>query len=79
MSKFIFTTLLVFALFACAEENEAAQVPANVIAKFEAAYPGATDVEWEVDGDEFEVEFKMNGEEMEVEYDANGMVVEIDD
>lgn len=71
--KYLLTAALAFMLFACGDSDVAAtEVPAAVTSAFEAAYPGATDVEWEHDGDHYEVEFDFNGEELEVEYSATG-------
>ncbi|MCP9234689.1 PepSY domain-containing protein [Lewinella sp. JB7] len=76
MIKLTTTALLAFAFLGCAETAEAVEVPAAVQSAFQAAYPGATDVEWSQDDDHYEVEFEMNGEEMEVEYTATGEVME---
>ena len=68
----LFVALLIVA---CGDKDAAAsQIPAPVKAAFQAAYPGATDVEWEVDDNEYEVEFDMNGEEYEATYSATGML-----
>ncbi|PHK98101.1 hypothetical protein CGL56_13000 [Neolewinella marina] len=77
--KSIFTALFAFALVACAETAEAVEVPAAVQSAFQAAYPGATDVEWEEDDDHYEVEFNLNGEEMEAEFSATGEQLELED
>ena len=77
MLKFILPALFAFALYSC-DDAAATEVLAAVKSAFEAAYPGATDVEWEMDGDGYEVEFEMNGEEMEVEYDKMGNVLSVD-
>ncbi|MBB4080442.1 putative membrane protein YkoI [Lewinella aquimaris] len=79
MIRLTTTAVLAFALFGCAETAEAVEVPAAVQSAFQAAYPGATDVEWSKDDDHYEVEFDMNGEEMEVEYSATGEVLEMED
>ncbi|PPK85206.1 hypothetical protein CLV84_2098 [Neolewinella xylanilytica] len=80
MKKLLFSSLFAIALFACGETAEAVEVPTTVQSAFNAAYPGATDVEWEEDGDAYEVEFMLNGEEMEAEFSALGeeMMVEED-
>ena len=78
MLKLTTTLLLTFALFACGDADmEAVDVPAAVTSAFASAYPGATDVEWEADGDHYEVEFDFNGEEFELEYAANGELMEM--
>ncbi len=80
MMKFLLTALFAFALFSCDEATtDATEIPIAVTSAFEAAYPGATEVDWEMDDDHYEVEFEMNGEEMEVEYSATGEVLEMED
>ncbi|PHI20978.1 hypothetical protein CEQ90_04640 [Lewinellaceae bacterium SD302] len=81
MKKYLFASLLSLALFACDDANDASTdgVPASIVAAFNAAYPNATDVEWDVENDSYEVEFEVNGEEMEINYDGNGNIVDIDD
>ncbi len=81
MLKSCLLTLLTFALFACGDGGTAAEVevPAVVQSAFEASYPGATDVNWEEDGDHYEVEFKFNGEDFEVEYSATGEPLEMEE
>lgn len=78
MTKLFSAALLSLALFACgdADADGMAEVPAVVQSAFEAAYPGATDVEWEEDDDHYEVEFMLNGEEMEREFSATGVEME---
>lgn len=77
MLKFATTLLLAFALFACEESAADVDVPAAVTTAFNSAYPGATEVEWEEDGDHYEVEFNFNGQEMELEYSATGELMEM--
>ncbi|MGB3801268.1 MAG: hypothetical protein WA952_15740 [Lewinella sp.] len=79
MKKLVFSTLFAFALFACDESAEAVEVPAAVQSAFTAAYPGATDVEWEEEDDHYEVEFDMNGEEMEAEFSSTGEEMMMDE
>ena len=81
MTKFLLSSLFAIVLFGCDAEGTAneVEVPAAVQSAFSSAYPGATDVEWEEDGDHYEVEFTINGEEMEAEYSATGEVLEMED
>ena len=73
--------LLLGTLTACETETslEDNQVPAAVMSAFKAAYPSATDVEWEMEGDTYEVEYKINGEEFENEYSATGELLEAEE
>ena len=73
--------LLLAALTACESETSMTpdQLPAAVRTAFETAYPSATDVEWEKEGDTYEVEYKINGEEFENEYSATGELLEAED
>ena len=75
--KYCFTLLLALALFACGDSAADVEVPTAVTTAFNSAYPGATDVEWEEDGDHYEVEFDYNGTEMELEYSATGELMEM--
>ncbi len=80
MMKFLLTALFAFAMFACDDAGTtAADVPAAVTSAFNSAYPGATEVEWEQDGDNYDVEFEMNGEEMEAEFSSTGQMLEIEE
>ena len=78
MLKYLLTAAIPFAVFTCgdADADTAAEVPAVVQSAFEAAYPGATEVDWEEDDDHYEVEFTLNGEEMEREFSATGVEME---
>ena len=72
-------TLALFALVACGDKDAAAsEIPAAVKTAFQTAYPGATDVEWELEGDEIEVEWEMNGEEYEASYNRMGKLLDSD-
>ncbi|HEX8060180.1 MAG TPA: hypothetical protein VF473_04555 [Cyclobacteriaceae bacterium] len=73
------TTIVAATLFAgCASEFEiaASDVPQAVVESFKAKYPGATDVEWEVEKEDgklfFEAEFKLNGKEVEAHFRPDG-------
>lgn len=69
--------LLPFAFMASCggEDSSEVEVPANVQSAFEAAYPGATEIKWEMEGEGYEVEFEYNDEHKELVYGADGMVV----
>ncbi|NJC26637.1 PepSY-like domain-containing protein [Neolewinella antarctica] len=82
MSKFFFCCCLAITLAACGDVDdsiEATAVPAAVMSAFNTAYPNATEVHWERDGDGYEVDFEYNGEEMEVDYDSQGTALEVED
>ena len=79
MMKYLFAAALTLTLFACDNSAAAEDIPAAVTAAFNAAYPGATDVEWEHEGDEYEVEFDFKGEEFEIKYDMAGNVLEMEE
>jgi len=65
-------------LAGCASEFEiaASDVPQAVLDSFNSKYPGAKDVEWEVEKENgklyFEAEFKMEGKEKEVHFRPDG-------
>jgi hypothetical protein len=62
----------------CAREFSilSTDVPQAVMTSFNNRYPGATDVEWEVEKEDgklyFEAEFKINGREMEAYFRPDG-------
>ena len=69
--------LLTFA--ACGDKDAAAsEIPTAVRTAFQSAYPNATEVEWELEGDEIEVEWEMNGEEYEASYNKMGKLLNSD-
>jgi hypothetical protein len=76
MQKLLITALLAFGFFACDDNVDPVEVPDNVRTAFESAYPGATDVEWEMDDDHYEVEFMLDGQRMDTDFDMNGMEFE---
>lgn len=47
-------------------------VPGVVKEAFAAAYPQATDIEWEIEGDKYEVEYEIDGKEAVMIYNADG-------
>lgn len=51
-------------------------VPDTVKQALQTLYPGAQDVEWEAEGDNFEAEFTFGDKDMEVLFDKNGTVLE---
>ena len=69
----VLSMLLLFA--GCDNEVSEVQVPDAVQAAFIAEFPAATDVEWEMDGRQYEVDFKLDGEHHEAKYDAEGNVI----
>ena len=81
MKKLVF--LICTALIAsCSSETEisSADLPPAVASAFETRYPGATDVEWELEKEDdkelYEAEFKLEGKEMEASFLADGTFVE---
>jgi len=54
-------------------KNEEPAVPEAVITAFTAKYPGATEIEWEIeDTDEYEAEFELDGTEMSANFSLEG-------
>ena len=47
-------------------------VPNDVITTFQKQFPGATDVTWEMEGDEYEVSFMFDNQSNDVIYDESG-------
>lgn len=67
-------TILFFAFSVCLMSIGIAQDSVPQIAKdhFNTTYPGATNVEWDIENDEIEVEFVLNGVKWEGNYDKTG-------
>ncbi len=55
-----------------AQDMNPADVPSDLKNAFEQAYPNATDVEWEMEGDSYKVEFEIDNEDQEIWYAADG-------
>lgn len=47
-------------------------VPQAVLKSFQSKFVDAKEVEWEIEGDEFEAGFKLEGQEFEAEFDKDG-------
>lgn len=55
-----------------AQDMNPTDVPSDLKNTFEQAYPKATDVEWEMEGDTYKVEFEIDNEDQEIWYAADG-------
>lgn len=58
-----------------AQDLNTNDVPAKVRSTFRTAHTGATDIEWEKEGDHFKVEFEINKMDRDIWYDAEGNVM----
>lgn len=87
--KLLISFFLVSIFFSCSEanpiENEKKDVvieevesiiPENLITNFKTNFSNATDVEWEVDGENFEVEYEESGLDKSIVFNLNGDVIE---
>ncbi len=74
---FSIVALLVFTGGAFAQDIPQSQVPNEVVNSFKKAFPGATDVEWEMDGDRYKVEFEIGLLRLDHDawYDATGQLL----
>jgi uncharacterized lipoprotein YmbA len=78
MKKSIILMSLVVTMGACASEFEisSSDVPEAVVTSFNGKYPGASDVEWEVEKEEgklyYEAEFKLEGKSKEAHFRPDG-------
>ncbi|WP_419212072.1 PepSY-like domain-containing protein [Maribacter sp. X9] len=67
------------ALFASAtvsaQDLMTSQVPTNLNTTFQKAYPNATDVEWEMEGENYKVEFDMGQMDNEIWYSKDGNTI----
>ncbi len=51
------------------------QIPANLSTNFQKAYPNATEVEWDLEGENYKVEFDQDNMETEIWYSKSGAIV----
>lgn len=66
-----------FLLLAAPTASAKPQIPEGVLKAFQAKFPAARDVDWEVDNKtEYEAEFELNGTEMSASFDAAGKWLE---
>lgn len=70
----LITVLLVaFSMRSHAQKSERKSVPDKVLSAFNAKFPDAKKVEWEMENDtEWEAEFKWNGVEYSANFSTNG-------
>ena len=77
----LFGSTLVVCLSSCSSEFEiiSSDVPPTVMNGFTEKYPGANDVEWEVEKEDghliFEAEFKQDGKKKEACFKPDGTFV----
>lgn len=58
-----------------AQDLMTSQVPTNLNTNFQKAYPNATDVEWEMEGENYKVEFDMGKMDNEIWYSIDGNTI----
>ena len=76
MKKLLVVAIVLFAVNIFAQE---AKVPANVKTKFQALYPSAEEVKWDVEENYFEVTFESEDDvDMSLLFDEKGNIVEIE-
>jgi hypothetical protein len=70
----LITVLLVaFSMQSCAQKSDSKDVPEKVLSAFNAKFPDAKKVEWEMEKDtEWEAEFKWNGKEYSANFSTDG-------
>ncbi|MDR7128602.1 hypothetical protein J2X69_000934 [Algoriphagus sp. 4150] len=72
----IATALTLISTATFAQEINPSQVPSVVANSFKKEFPKATDIEWELDGDDYNVEFEIGwGTDHEIWYDAAGKIL----
>lgn len=76
MKKLIVIALLLFIGSVFAQDSK---VPAEIKAKFQALYPDADEVKWDVEENNFEVSFESEDDvDMSLLFDASGSIIEIE-
>jgi hypothetical protein len=69
--------VVLFSVIIISCDQQKANIPDNVKASFEEMFPGATEVEWEMENEnEWEAEFEMDGKEASVCFTINGEWIE---
>ena len=58
-----------------AQDLKIEDIPKNLSDEFQKAYPTASDVEWEKEGNQYQVEFEIDRRDHEIWYDADAKVV----
>ena len=58
-----------------AQDLKIEDIPKNLSDEFKKAYPTASDVEWEMEGNQYQVEFEIDRRDHEIWYDADAKVV----
>ena len=58
-----------------AQDLKIEDIPKNLSDEFQKAYPTASDVEWEKEGNQYHVEFEIDKRDHEIWYDADAKVV----
>ncbi|WP_179351448.1 PepSY-like domain-containing protein [Winogradskyella vidalii] len=82
MKKLVFLTLSIFAFSfsSCSDDDNdddlnASQVPTEVSTAFEAQFPNAADVEYELFNNEYIVDFEIDFVDYEALYDSEGNLI----
>ncbi|WP_339875529.1 PepSY-like domain-containing protein [uncultured Algoriphagus sp.] len=72
----IATVLSLISTATFAQDIHASEVPSVVSNNFKKQFPKATDIEWELDGENFNVDFEIGwGTDHEIWYDAAGNIL----
>jgi hypothetical protein len=74
---FVALTFLFATVQSFAQDVPQSQVPSLVLNSFQQAFPKASDVDWEMDGDKYKVDFEigLKGVDHEVWYDQGGKLL----
>lgn len=65
--------LIAFTLQSCGQKSNSKNVPDKVLTAFNAKFPDAKKIEWEMENDsEWEAEFKWNGKEYSANFSTDG-------
>jgi hypothetical protein len=74
MKKLIIILFAVWALNANAQDVPQNQVPSVVLNAFQVKFPNATDIDWELKGDQYKVDFEIGTRDHDVWIDKNGSI-----
>ena len=68
---------MIYVILICLFFGVQEEVPLHIQEKFTDEYPNATNVSWEVDGENFEVDYEDDGGSYEMLLDQSGMIISI--
>lgn len=66
-------TLIAMPMNACSDNDHSDITPGNVLEAFQAQFPSATDIDWDMESGFYVADFKVNGIELQAWYDDDAI------